>query len=152
MIRRPPRSTLFPYTTLFRSHRLHPQFAKPLRFLLPNENAIGLELDAESPQAGVLQDLEEIPAHHDFAAADGEIEDSRVRHLVEKFLDFRGSHLSVIIVVEIAMDTSLVAAISQVQLHAERNVQLEGLGGHLHDRSEERRVGKECRSRWSPYH
>src|SRR5574342_1242830 len=26
-----------------------------------------------------------------------------------------------------------------------------GLLGHL-DRSEERRVGKECRSRWSPYH
>jgi len=25
--------------------------------------------------------------------------------------------------------------------------------GHVsHDRSEERRVGKECRSRWSPYH
>ena len=23
---------------------------------------------------------------------------------------------------------------------------------HLLDRSEERRVGKECRSRWSPYH
>src|ERR1039458_10357741 len=23
---------------------------------------------------------------------------------------------------------------------------------HLMDRSEERRVGKECRSRWSPYH
>ena len=22
----------------------------------------------------------------------------------------------------------------------------------FHDRSEERRVGKECRSRWSPYH
>src|SRR2546422_10997427 len=25
-------------------------------------------------------------------------------------------------------------------------------GGGLRDRSEERRVGKECRSRWSPYH
>ena len=25
-------------------------------------------------------------------------------------------------------------------------------GGSLHPRSEERRVGKECRSRWSPYH
>src|SRR5258705_6886339 len=25
MIRRPPRSTLFPYTTLFRSHHQHPQ-------------------------------------------------------------------------------------------------------------------------------
>ena len=24
--------------------------------------------------------------------------------------------------------------------------------GHLFMRSEERRVGKECRSRWSPYH
>src|SRR5256885_7213858 len=24
--------------------------------------------------------------------------------------------------------------------------------GAAHDRSEERRVGKECRSRWSPYH
>src|SRR2546430_9839710 len=25
-------------------------------------------------------------------------------------------------------------------------------GGHARERSEERRVGKECRSRWSPYH
>ena len=25
-------------------------------------------------------------------------------------------------------------------------------GKHYNDRSEERRVGKECRSRWSPYH
>src|SRR2546421_7417757 len=25
-------------------------------------------------------------------------------------------------------------------------------GGHYRVRSEERRVGKECRSRWSPYH
>ena len=25
-------------------------------------------------------------------------------------------------------------------------------GGQLFKRSEERRVGKECRSRWSPYH
>src|SRR2546425_7824827 len=27
-----------------------------------------------------------------------------------------------------------------------------GLGHDVADRSEERRVGKECRSRWSPYH
>ena len=26
------------------------------------------------------------------------------------------------------------------------------LNGHILIRSEERRVGKECRSRWSPYH
>src|SRR2546422_3132243 len=29
MIRRPPRSTLFPYTTLFRSHVVHDQHAVP---------------------------------------------------------------------------------------------------------------------------
>ena len=28
----------------------------------------------------------------------------------------------------------------------------QGLAHVLEDRSEERRVGKECRSRWSPYH
>ena len=28
----------------------------------------------------------------------------------------------------------------------------DALGKFLPDRSEERRVGKECRSRWSPYH
>ena len=27
-----------------------------------------------------------------------------------------------------------------------------GIRESLEDRSEERRVGKECRSRWSPYH
>ena len=32
-----------------------------------------------------------------------------------------------------------------------RKVFLEGLNGDF-ARSEERRVGKECRSRWSPYH
>src|SRR3712207_7026378 len=34
MIRRPPRSTLFPYTTLFRSERLEPEVAHPLRLVL----------------------------------------------------------------------------------------------------------------------
>src|SRR6267143_2896471 len=35
-----------------------------------------------------------------------------------------------------------------------RLLHLLGFGAHHHalDRSEERRVGKECRSRWSPYH
>src|SRR3712207_7797722 len=34
MIRRPPRSTLFPYTTLFRSHRKTPKVVLPI---LPEE-------------------------------------------------------------------------------------------------------------------
>src|SRR2546422_7005331 len=35
MIRRPPRSTLFPYTTLFRSHLLQPSAGHRERILLP---------------------------------------------------------------------------------------------------------------------
>ena len=31
-------------------------------------------------------------------------------------------------------------------------ISLDGLPLRTDDRSEERRVGKECRSRWSPYH
>ena len=31
-------------------------------------------------------------------------------------------------------------------------VRISGLGKTIRVRSEERRVGKECRSRWSPYH
>ena len=34
----------------------------------------------------------------------------------------------------------------------EKSRQDEGEQNLIHERSEERRVGKECRSRWSPYH
>src|SRR2546426_12529487 len=36
MIRRPPRSTLFPYTTLFRSRRHVPDVSRPLLHLAPH--------------------------------------------------------------------------------------------------------------------
>src|SRR5256885_10963609 len=39
MIRRPPRSTLFPYTTLFRSWKLVPLFAGDLASLTPDTEA-----------------------------------------------------------------------------------------------------------------
>src|SRR5437588_1159415 len=38
MIRRPPRSTLFPYTTLFRSYTSTGAYSYPVAFLLPLEN------------------------------------------------------------------------------------------------------------------
>src|SRR3989441_13309441 len=44
MIRRPPRSTLFPYTTLFRSHRTAAQFV----FMPPNH--LGHLMDISSKQ------------------------------------------------------------------------------------------------------
>src|SRR5256885_5233441 len=45
-----------------------------------------------------------------------------------------------------------VADLNRILLHAGLTT-LESLGGRANpERSEERRVGKECRSRWSPYH
>ena len=43
---------------------------------------------------------------------------------------------------------------ADVGLIKNKKVVIVGYGsqGHAHARSEERRVGKECRSRWSPYH
>src|SRR3712207_9454150 len=90
MIRRPPRSTLFPYTTLFRSQRLQDRAGADV-----------LRADA------VLR-----PAHRVHP---------RRRPLAAAVLGHPAGDLQ--------EDLRLDAA-----------------------RSEERRVGKECRSRWSPYH
>src|SRR2546426_8962247 len=49
MIRRPPRSTLFPYTTLFRSgllERLREQLVRPLAALVGSEIVRAVEPDA----------------------------------------------------------------------------------------------------------
>ena len=44
-----------------------------------------------------------------------------------------------------------VAALTQLLSEAETDLEKE-MAENLRLRSEERRVGKECRSRWSPYH
>src|SRR3712207_7324822 len=44
MIRRPPRSTLFPYTTLFRSHLVHDRHPATL---LREDGALGAEIAQE---------------------------------------------------------------------------------------------------------
>src|SRR2546427_13240394 len=99
MIRRPPRSTLFPYTTLFRSH-----------------DAYG------SPAAeGAVSEY-----------SDGRLYESLRRGGLAYIVDGPEERLF-----DLLRDP------------AERqNV----LATRPEERSEERRVGKECRSRWSPYH
>src|SRR3989454_5176333 len=48
-------------------------------------------------------------------------------------------------------DTAAISSPEMEAMHREQLLQ-EVKSGHHADRSEERRVGKECRSRWSPYH
>ena len=43
-------------------------------------------------------------------------------------------------------------SMADVTMTALGMVETKGLVGSITTRSEERRVGKECRSRWSPYH
>ena len=46
MIRRPPRSTLFPYTTLFRSTALNmSKLAEGLKYVAPAASATGMKLE-----------------------------------------------------------------------------------------------------------
>src|SRR2546429_9280040 len=102
MIRRPPRSTLFPYTTLFRSSEGGP------------ENATGTLAVHDSPKTAVVVSRGAgRPGTGRRAARPRRTKNRRIRR---KRDGTRGS-----------------AAAGAT-------------------RSEERRVGKECRSRWSPYH
>src|SRR5256885_15429525 len=108
MIRRPPRSTLFPYTTLFRSHPASPtatrrQTMKDSAFSI-NRRQAGLALGALA--LGALA-----PARAQSGAAAN-------------------------------WPTKQVRIINPFPV---------GGGPDGTSRSEERRVGKECRSRWSPY-
>ena len=50
------------------------------------------------------------------------------------------------------MKQNLITDVVQGMLPYLNNAQTEKLQEVLQHRSEERRVGKECRSRWSPYH
>ena len=51
--------------------------------------------------------------------------------------------------------THAFVTITQIKMMLQLNVTIwapAGVSAHVMERSEERRVGKECRSRWSPYH
>src|SRR2546428_10430842 len=104
MIRRPPRSTLFPYTTLFRSAFEALAVAPDIDLMV---------LDLMLPGMSGYEVIERLRAQ----ALDDLVAAHTGQHEVEHH---------------------------QVDVGRHR----EGLEG----RSEERRVGKECRSRWSPYH
>src|SRR3712207_9227408 len=102
MIRRPPRSTLFPYTTLFRS-------------------GLSAKIAEEAGFEGIWASSLSI------SAALGTRDNNEA------------SWTQVLEVVEFMADATTVPIL------------LDGDTGYG-NRSEERRVGKECRSRWSPYH
>src|SRR3712207_9093504 len=117
MIRRPPRSTLFPYTTLFRS--------------------LALVLAVLARHGGVSLGSADV-----FVSVAGGVR-----------VDEPGADLA--IALALASAAKGVAPASGAPLAAFGELGLTGELRHVAHadrrlRSEERRVGKECRSRWSP--
>src|SRR3712207_9571761 len=108
MIRRPPRSTLFPYTTLFRSL-----------------TKIAIEVGTHSPW--VSRVLEE-------CSQEVLVANPRKTRLI--YGQKRKTD---------KLDAQKLARLARVDPELLYPIE------HRNERSEERRVGKECRSRWSPY-
>src|SRR3712207_9351597 len=120
MIRRPPRSTLFPYTTLFRSIS---RFPTPELAGLPED--IRARILAVQEKSGFVPNVFLVLARRP-----------------DEFRAFFAYH-------DALMDKlgNLTKAEREMIVVATSNA-----NQCQYCRSEERRVGKECRSRWSPYH
>src|SRR5256886_9681803 len=69
MIRRPPRSTLFPYTTLFRSHLLATELAYPLPTRTDQLLAVQPDLAGQARVVGAPVQPQDAQAGHALAGA-----------------------------------------------------------------------------------
>src|SRR3989441_12462637 len=147
MIRRPPRSTLFPYTTLFRS-QLDPGVNV---ILTTGDYSLESAIDAirrgaydflpkPVDRVRLKRTLDETAVLYDQRRRVRELEEQLLRDL--EFHGIVGKSPAMLEVFDLAR---------KVAKHY-TNVLLVGATGTGKERSEERRVGKECRSRWSPYH
>src|SRR3989454_12659206 len=160
MIRRPPRSTLFPYTTLFRSAPRagcdEPHF---LLGLVPGqERREALDPNVVAPRQGLEHPGEDdvallvmVPVRlavrrdrHQPVGRGGQALDPRRR------IPYQRPEGDIVRDRAIIDEHGDPAATARTIPAGEP-----AFWGTLHlvgGRSEERRVGKECRSRWSPYH
>src|SRR2546430_13909339 len=128
MIRRPPRSTLFPYTTLFRS-----RFPR-VEQLKHDPGVVGEPADDREVHG------DEVPEPHRLQGPDG-LAQRLTRLVAARYLAERRRHG-----VEAAQGRDLE---HRVRLPLPDACFRKDLRECFFRRSEERRVGKECRSRWS---
>src|SRR2546430_10657882 len=135
MIRRPPRSTLFPYTTLFRSDR---PLDLPDRRIPGDKGAAVAARAREHPHDRAHIRLTGRVLHLDALVIHADV----VRRDVEEVSQGRVGGGLLILEADGGGTNSLC-----VLLRGGPELRVPN-----RDRSEERRVGKECRSRWSPYH
>src|SRR5256886_9120464 len=167
MIRRPPRSTLFPYTTLFRS----PYYNKPTQAgLVAHFRAVA---DAVEDLPVVLYNVPGRTASNITAATTLTLAGERanivgtkeasadlaqimaiLRDRPPNFCVLSGDDAITLPLIALGADGVVSVVSNEVPDAMARltDLALRGEWGAARTRSEERRVGKECRSRWSPYH
>ena len=158
MIRRPPRSTLFPYTTLFRSRFIYDLFGKNDKLVID--------------QLGKLYKNKRLLVNK-----------NKIRQIQNHFKSSRVNEKNTLLIIQeffyknkIILDPHTavgVAAVTKKEIKnkpvvyistahpakfpetifkaIKKKITLPKKHKSLL-RSEERRVGKECRSRWTPYH
>ena len=143
MIRRPPRSTLFPYTTLFRSGRFIPDFGRIVAQVQHDMYHVYTVDEHTIRAVGVLAGIERGDYAETLPLATGiihEVLSRRVLYLAVFLHDVAkgrdGDHSELGAVVAGKLGQRLGFSADEVELAA--------------CRSEERRGGEECRSRWAP--
>src|SRR2546427_11721100 len=146
MIRRPPRSTLFPYTTLFRSLD-EAECVENMRAVIARAKAHGSFVRIDMEQSDYTErtlQLFKRTLYPEFGNAVGVVLQSYLRRTdqdVEQMIAL-GARVRLCKGAYQEPDT--------VAFPDKRDVDATYV--RCMERSEERRVGKECRSRWSPYH
>src|SRR5450755_1001111 len=93
--------------------RVNAEIAKSGRLALTDQHGVSLELHAKHQTPRVFEKVEEILAQKNFAAAEGQNKNAGVGHFIEQVLDFRGRHLAMIVMIEIAVHATLIAAVGQ---------------------------------------
>ena len=104
--------------------RVYVQGADSPCFLFVDHDRVGLDLDVEHETPGVFDNLKEVAAQEDFAAAESEKKNACLGQLIEHVLDFGGRHLAVVVVIEITMHAALIAAIRDIHVHGEGDAQI----------------------------
>ena len=169
MIRRPPRSTLFPYTTLFRSAKASADTStNMITAAIRAESTIKTRLVNIVPHAGVRYILTNTDRY--YSKLDGQKAFKNDPHTTSTIqfplgVGFRADlitkggwklrpqlNTSVVLQAGHRKQKILFSTMDEA-VNSRIYGQFTGAYAFLASlRSEERRVGKECRSRWSPYH
>src|SRR3712207_6526289 len=157
MIRRPPRSTLFPYTTLFRSNRHYSHVAEQLvpdtdsRLLPSKVHAVVLVSRVHKPTLRALAFARATRPDH-LTALTVNVDDAETRALQQQWERYDiPVPLTVVESPYREITRPVVDFVKSIRRDSPRELVVVFVPQYV-VRSEERRVGKECRSRWLRYH